>query len=90
MRESTIEQRISKKLQSAGWMSVKCMQMSMNGWPDRQYLKAPARIVFVEWKRPGEVVDPDGLQALRHRQLREMGFEVIVAWSEEQVKHLFF
>lgn len=99
MRESQIERRVCKKLKSAGWKVVKCIQMSENGWPDRQLLKAPSRIVFVEFKRdayiddkgkliPREEVDPDGLQALRHRQLRELGFEVIVAWGEKEVQHL--
>jgi hypothetical protein len=97
MKESVVEQRVSKKLQKAGWLSVKCMQMSMNGWPDRQYLKEPGRMVLVEWKRAAYINDkgklipreePDELQLLRHRQLREMGFEVIVAWSEKEVQHL--
>lgn len=99
MRESEAEQRACNKLKKSGWKIVKCIQMSENGWPDRQLLKKPARIVFVEFKRPSyindkgkvvprEEVDPDGLQAYRHKQLREMGFEVIVAWGEEEVKHL--
>lgn len=99
MKESTIERKVCKKLKSAGWETVKLIQCSLNGYPDRLLLKRPSRVVWVEFKRDAyindagklvkrEEVDPEGLQALRHKQLREMGFEVIVAWGEKEVAHL--
>ena len=99
MREAIVERKVSEKLRKSGWKVIKAIQLSENGWPDRFLFRYPARLVFVEWKRDAytddkgkfhkrEEVDPEGLQAFRHKQLREMGFEVIVAWSEKEVQHL--
>jgi Holliday junction resolvase len=85
MKESEIQTGIKKQLESAGWLVVKCIQMSMNGWPDLQAHKA-GKTVFVECKRPGQ--KPTDLQLYRHTQLRKQGFEVIVATSLKDIEHL--
>lgn len=77
--------RHKKQLEKNGWLVVKIIQSTLNGWPDLQALKA-SRMVAIEVKRPGE--QPSELQLYRHKQLREQGFEVIVAYSTNETQHL--
>lgn len=60
-------------MQERGWMTVNLIQTSTNGIADTLYLKAPKRVVFVEYKKPGEV--PRALQDYRRGQIEAMGFE---------------
>jgi Holliday junction resolvase len=74
MLESAIQTKIKKYLEREGWMVVKCIQMSLNGWPDLQAHK-DGTTIFIECKQPGKKATP--LQLFRHEQLRKKGFEVI-------------
>jgi len=62
-----------RKFISPGW----------NGAPDRICLLPGKRIIFVETKATGKTPRP--LQLKRHEQLRNLGFEVRVIDSEEQI-----
>lgn len=88
MRESDVQKKGREKLEKAGWTVIKLIQTTWNGIPDHLLLKK-GKTVFIEWKKPGKTVDPEGLQALRHRQLRAQGFEVVVADKTEDIEHLF-
>jgi hypothetical protein len=85
MREAQIQTSIKKKLEKSGWLVIKLIQTSWNGIPDQLILK-DGRTLFIEVKQPGQ--QPSALQAIRHRQLREMGFEVITATSTKDIQHL--
>ena len=54
------------------------------GWPDRILLCPGAKIVFIEFKRPGEQLRP--LQEFTLDKLRSMGFRAEMVNSVEQFK----
>jgi len=75
MTESKFEQNWSKKAQKKGWYSVKIIQASKNGMPDRMYLKN-GMIFFVEFKaKKGKL---SKLQEYRISELRRMNFHVLI------------
>lgn len=75
MRESDIQSRITKQLESVGWLVVKIIQCNKNGWPDLMALR-DNQTVFIEVKAPGK--KPRPLQQYRHQQLIKQGFKTIV------------
>lgn len=56
-----------------GWLVVKILQCTKNGWPDLQAHRAGIT-EFIETKATGKTVSE--LQKYRHKQLREQGFIV--------------
>jgi hypothetical protein len=91
MRETVIENHLKDHTMVRGWRSYKWVCPSVRGVPDQIVLAAIppehraliARYVrFVETKAPDEKAR--GQQALRHQELRDLGFAVDVADS----KHL--
>ena len=85
MHESVIQAAIVKELTKNGWMVVKILTCTLNGWPDLQAHKE-GRTVFIEVKAAAGIVAP--LQQYRHRKLIEQGFEVIIARNLDHIKHL--
>lgn len=75
MLESAIQTKIKNRFTANGWVVIKLIQTSFNGIPDLMCLK-DGKTLFVEVKQPGK--KPTPLQEFRHKQLREMGFEVMV------------
>lgn len=75
MLESVIQKRVRLRYEADGWLVVKILQCTLNGWPDLQCHKNGVT-EFVECKRPGE--KPTELQLYRHQQLRKQGFKVLV------------
>lgn len=86
MLESAIQSKIKRQLEKNGWLVVKIITCTKNGWPDLQAHKAPGKTIFIEAKRPGQ--KPTDLQLYRHEQLRKQGFVVIVATSVNDVKNV--
>ena len=78
MLEKQIQAKIKKELTKQGWIVLRPVQVSTSGYPDLWALKA-GRCVFIEVKQPGQ--NPTPLQELRHKELREAGFQVVVATS---------
>ena len=75
MKESALEQAWSRKTTKKGWLSVKNIQMSLNGWPDRMYLKN-GMVFFVEFKsKNGKLSE---IQKYRIEQLRKLKFHVLI------------
>lgn len=74
MPESIIQKRIRLLYEKQGWLVVKIIQTTKNGWPDLQCHKDGVTI-FIETKATGKTADP--LQLYRHKQLREKGFTVL-------------
>lgn len=73
--ESELERDHRSRAIEAGWMVVKIMRASPNGFPDRLYLR-DGRYVLIEWKRPGKPATPQ--QIKRHKEIRAHGGEVYV------------
>lgn len=60
---------------------------SVRGWPDRIVLLPAGVVAWVETKRPvGGVLSP--AQLVVHEQLRRVGQQVYVVWSQEEVDEL--
>lgn len=85
MRESEIQARIIKELTKSGWMVVKILTCTANGWPDLQAHKE-GRTVFIEVKAAAGKVAP--LQQYRIDKLIAQGFEVIIARHPDHIRHL--
>lgn len=74
MNESAVQRKIIERHQKKGWLVVKLLQTTLNGIPDLLLLRNGVT-VFIECKRPG-VKTAEPLQVYRHRQLRDLGFDV--------------
>lgn len=75
MSESKFEQKISRKLETKGWLSVKLIQTSKNGIPDRMYLRA-GQMFFIEFK--SSIGRLSEVQKYRIKELRSKGFHCFV------------
>ena len=87
MRESVIESRAGKAAEKLGVWTSKFCSTSRRGVPDRTFI-FNGRVVFVEFKAPGEVPTP--LQRAIVRQMLDHGASVFVIDSVEQVKTFFW
>lgn len=80
-QESKLQKKVRNSLRRKGWLVVKIILCSQNGWPDLQILKG-SRWVLLEMKAKGEKLKP--LQEYVHEQIREHGGEVykIDSWED--------
>lgn len=74
LNESIIQKKVRLRYEADGWLVVKIIQTTKNGWPDLQCHKKGITI-FIETKATGKTVSP--LQGYRHKQLRAKGFTVL-------------
>lgn len=63
---------------------IKLNLMGNKGLPDRLFLGKGAKILFIEFKKPGE--EPRKLQVWWHKLLKRYGFNVSVVDSKEKGK----
>lgn len=73
--ESIIQKKVRLQYEKEGWLVVKIIQTTKNGWPDLQCHRAGVT-VFIETKATGKTASE--LQKYRHRQLRSQGFTVLL------------
>ena len=83
MRESFIEEKLTKAVKQNGGVCWKFTSPGTAGVPDRIILMPEGRIAFVEVKAPGE--KPRPLQLSRHKLLRRLGFQVYVLDALEDI-----
>lgn len=83
MTEKQVEQTLVKAVKAGGGHCIKWVAPGWNGAPDRIVLLPGGRIGFVEVKSPGK--KPRAIQTVRHRQLRELGFDVFVLDEPGQI-----
>lgn len=86
MRESFIEEKLTKAVKQNGGICWKFTSPGTAGVPDRIILMPKGRIAFVEVKAPGE--KPRPLQLSRHRLLRRLGFKVYVLDALEDIEKI--
>ncbi|HHD4762900.1 VRR-NUC domain-containing protein [Atopobium minutum] len=86
MQERIIEQAIVKAAKARGGLALKFTSPGFAGMPDRLLLLPKGHIGFVEVKAPGK--KPRALQLARHRQLRNLGFQVFVLDNKEQIDEI--
>lgn len=86
MRERTLELKLVKETRKRGGVALKFVSPSFAGMPDRLVLLPHQVMGFVEVKAPGK--KPRPLQVKRHEKLRELGFQVFVLDSLEDIPGL--
>jgi Holliday junction resolvase len=86
MRESMIQTKIKKYLETNGWMVIKLIQTSANGIPDLMALKE-GQTIFLEIKQPGK--KPNDLQRYRIDKLQKAGFKATYVTSVTDVTNFF-
>lgn len=84
MLETAVETDIVDYAKSTGWVVRKLKWPGRSAAPDRVFMKAPGRILFIEVKRPGE--KPRALQERELKLLRRLGFTAVWADTLEQAK----
>jgi len=87
LRESVIQSKVIKYLESLDWYVVKIIQTNKNGWPDLQAHKNGVTI-FIEVKSENGKVSE--LQKYRHKQLTDAGFKVLIIYTLNEIKNEFF
>jgi len=78
LKESIIQKKVSDYFKQRGWLVVKVLQCTLNGFPDLMLLK-DGKTFFIETKAENGIVSP--LQFYRHEQLIKQGFEVYIIYS---------
>ena len=86
MRESFIEEKLTKAVKQNGGVCWKFTSPGTAGVPDRIILMPKGHIAFVEVKAPGE--KPRSLQLSRHSLLRRLGFKVYVLDTLEDIEKI--
>ena len=82
MRETSIEQRLKQKVESAGGLCLKLTSPGANGMPDR-IICFKGRVIFVETKTP--IGRLSAIQRYQIKKLRRRDMDVRVIWNEKQV-----
>jgi len=84
MLELKIQTQIIKYLKSKGYIAVKNITISINGWPDVTAIAPNGKHIYIEVKRPGGRLSE--IQKIRIQQLREHNTDVYVVTSLDQLK----
>lgn len=83
MRETSVENYLKDEVAKLGGKCKKFVSPGSRGEPDQIVLMSGERIWFVELKAPGKEARPQ--QKKRHRELRDLGFKVLVLDTKEKV-----
>lgn len=86
MREKDIEAYLRDQVKAAGGWAPKWGSPGNSGVPDRIVFLPGGHTIFVELKAPGG--KPRPLQLAQHKRLRDLGQQVWVIDSREQVDSL--
>lgn len=84
--EHDVEARLVKEVRALGGMAMKVTSPGLAGVPDRLVMLPGGRTAWVEVKAPGK--KPRPLQAAMHRRLVELGQQVYVLDSIDQIAAL--
>ena len=87
-RESPFQSKVIKAGKAHGWLVVKVVCESENGWPDLECIRG-GRTVRIETKRPDQKGELHPNQIRRHKDIRGHGGEVYVVDSLEQAIDIF-
>lgn len=84
--EKLVEMTLVNEIKKAKGLCIKLVCLHMIGLPDRLCLMPGSKIAFVELKTTGE--KPRRIQEYMHEKIRNLGFEVYVIDTVEEVKTL--
>lgn len=76
LEKQHVEDPVVRYAVSKGFEHRKMNGMGAKSWPDQQFFMAGGFSFFVEFKKPGE--GPTAKQLEKHRELRNLGFDVHV------------
>jgi hypothetical protein len=82
--EKLLESKLAAAIRALGGWSLKLWSVSVTGLPDRMVLMPGGVIRFVELKSTGK--KPTPRQLVVHSQLRQLGFDVDVIDTEQQLQ----
>jgi hypothetical protein len=82
--EKLLESKLAAAIRALGGWSLKLWSVSVTGLPDRMVLMPGGVIRFVELKSTGKKPTPRKLVV--HSQLRQLGFDVDVIDTEQQLQ----
>lgn len=85
--EKDIESHFKKYGKKIAWLYYKQQGQGGRGKSDSFFIKAPGRIIFVEFKRPGKELTE--LQKIYINLMRDMGFIAIGVDSIKSGEHFF-
>ena len=86
MRETRIENRLTKEIEKIGGKALKFVSPGTTGVPDRIVLLPHGKMIFVELKAPGKKQSP--MQIYRAKEYRNLGFDVRCIDSTELIMEL--
>ena len=86
MKETAIEIKLKKKIENIGGRCLKFISPGTAGVPDRICLFPGGKVILVEKQAPGK--KPRPLQEKRHRELRQLGFKVLVIDTEDKIEEM--
>lgn len=87
-RESPFQTKVIGAGKARGWLIVKVVSESVNGWPDLYCLKN-GRTILLEAKRPDGQGELSPNQIKRHKEIRAHGGEVYVVEDLQHVINIF-
>lgn len=82
-KESIVQRQVSQHLKKDGWLVVKIIQCTLNGFPDLMALKN-GKAVFIEVK--SSKGKPSALQLHRQQELINQNFQSIVIYELNQLR----
>jgi Holliday junction resolvase len=85
MLEQQVQSKIIKKLTQEGWLVLKVIKLSNNGYPDL-LCHREGQTMYIEVKRPKGVLSE--LQKLRIKELEAKGITVKV-WTDYNVDFIW-
>jgi len=85
--ETTLEEKVCDYAEKTyGMLAWKFTSPGLRGVPDRIFVNREGLVVFIEFKKPGEM--PDAQQARRIEELIERGAYVCGIWDYDEGKAL--
>jgi Holliday junction resolvase len=79
--ESTYQRRLKKHFEGKGWLVIKIIRATVNGYPDLILLHPNRPTIFIEVKNTGGKLSP--VQEYRIKELNERGFIALVSYPED-------
>ena len=86
VRERDVEAYLTKRFDETKTPCLKFHPDGKAGMPDRIVLLPGGRVLWVELKTKGGHLE--AIQKMQHKRLQDIGHEVRVVWSKEEVDNL--